>query len=86
MPEIRVRPKGQVTLPASILREAKIEPNDELEVSYLNGAIVLRRVAPVGRSSVDDVMSFAGLGRGLWGDTTEEVTETIQALRNEWER
>lgn len=32
------------------------------------------------------LMSFAGIGRGTWGSTPEEVQQTIRDLRNSWER
>lgn len=83
---VRVRDKGQVTLPASIRQQANIQVDDELDVSFANGAIVLKPVLAPGAASADDVMAFAGMGRGLWGNTHEEVTATINELRDEWER
>ncbi len=42
MAEIRMRRKHQVTLPASIVRLAGIEPEDMLTVTFTNGAIVIK--------------------------------------------
>jgi AbrB family looped-hinge helix DNA binding protein len=39
---MRVRPKGQVTLPDSIRRQAHLEEGDYLEVAVEEGAIVMR--------------------------------------------
>jgi len=81
MPEIRMRPKHQVTLPASIVREASIKPDDRLSVTFVNGNII---ITPVRTETKDDVMSYAGIFRGAWGDTPEKVEATIHNLRNEW--
>jgi AbrB family looped-hinge helix DNA binding protein len=39
---MRVRPKGQLTLPDSIRREVRLEEGDYLEVAVEEGAIVMR--------------------------------------------
>lgn len=39
---MRIRPKGQLTLPDSIRRQVQIEEGDYLEVSVEEGAIVMR--------------------------------------------
>ena len=33
-----------------------------------------------------DVMAFAGMGRRVWGQTSDEVEAKVRALRDEWER
>ncbi len=83
MAEIRMRRKHQITLPASIVREAKIEPEDRLTVTFMNGAIIIKACEPAGEMKEDEVMSYAGLGRGLWGNTHDEVLKTIRKLRDE---
>ena len=81
MPEIRMRPKHQVTLPASIVREAKLAPDDRLEVSYTNGVIVLTPRPKASSAQKFDVMAYAGIGKGVWGSTSEEVNKYITDLR-----
>ena len=39
---MRIRPKGQLTLPDSIRREVHLEEGDYLEVAVEEGAIVMR--------------------------------------------
>ena len=85
MPEIRMRPKHQVTLPASIVREANLQTDDRLMVTIVNGNILIspkraKLAAP------QNVMAFAGIGRGVWGQTSDEVEAKVRALRDEWER
>ena len=84
MPEIRMRRKHQVTLPASIVREANIELDDKLIVTLTGGKIIItpKKV----HEAKDDVMAYAGMFRGTWGTTSEEVDHTIHNLHNEWER
>ncbi len=84
MPEIRMRPKHQVTLPASIVREANIQADDRLTVSLVNGSIIITPKIKDNRR--DDVMAYAGLFRGAWGDTPQGVDETMHNLRAEWKR
>jgi hypothetical protein len=81
MPEIRMRPKHQVTLPANIVREAKLSPDDRLEVSYTNGVIVLTPRPKASSVQKFDFMAYAGIGKGVWGSTSEEVNKYINDLR-----
>ncbi len=82
LPEIRMRSKHQFTLPARIVREASIQQDDMLTVVFLNGNIIItpKRNA----TTKDDVMSYAGMFRGTWGDSNEQVETTIHNTRNEW--
>lgn len=50
------------------------------ELFYANGTIMIR--LPEHRPPVD-VMQYAGIGRGLWGETAEDVERTIRQLRDE---
>ncbi len=86
MPEARLRPKNQITLPASVVRQAKIKVNDLLSVSCVNGSIVISPQNASDDSEPMDIMSFAGIGRGIWGETPEEVDWTLQGMRQGRER
>jgi bifunctional DNA-binding transcriptional regulator/antitoxin component of YhaV-PrlF toxin-antitoxin module len=81
--EITVRQRNQVTIPKAIAEAAGIEEGTVCDMQYANGVITI--VLPAHRPPID-VMQFAGIGRGLWGQTTEEVDRTIRALRDEWDR
>jgi len=81
MPEIRMRPKHQVTLPANIVRQAKLSLDDRLEVSYTNGVIVLTPRPNAAVVQNFDVMAYAGIGKGVWGSTSDEVNKYINDLR-----
>jgi len=84
MPEIRMRPKNQVTLPASVVREAEIKLDDRLNVTYVNGSIVI--TPKQAAQDQCDIMSFAGIGHGLWGNTPAEVEQTLRNMKNSWQR
>lgn len=61
MPVVRMRPKGQITIPI-------------VEIAHLS------------EQKKDDVISYAGLFTGAWGETPVEVETNIRNLHNEWER
>lgn len=84
MPEIKMRPKHQITLPASVVRAASLETDDRMQVEYLNGVIV---ITPRNANAVNvDALSFAGIGKGLWGDTPRALNDSIKSIKESWER
>lgn len=84
MPEIRMRPKHQVTLPASLVRQANIKLDDKLAVSYVNGSIILTPTTKAKNQT--DIMAFAGIASSLWGSTAGEIDQTLANLKSGWER
>ena len=79
--EIQMRPRRQLTLPASIARQANVTDSTRMTVVFINGNIVLTpKKAPI---ATDDIMAFAGIGRTVWGETHEESMENIRNLRAE---
>jgi antitoxin component of MazEF toxin-antitoxin module len=84
MPIVRVRPKHQITLPVSIVNQAGIHQDDLLEASYANGVITL--VPKTRQARKDDIMDYAGIACGVYGQTPEEINAGIAQLRDEWER
>jgi AbrB family looped-hinge helix DNA binding protein len=84
MSQVRVRNKHQITLPARIAEAANIKPDDMLEVSYCNGVVTL---VPVSRKNrKESAMAYAGIARGIWGDTSTEVDSELKKERDSWER
>lgn len=84
MPEVTIRPKGQITIPAEIMQSWHLRTHDKVNITLVNGIVTM---TPVKRKEVGkDIMSFAGMGRGIWGDTHEEVENTIKEIRNSWNR
>ena len=84
MAQVTLRPKGQVTIPSSILAQWNARPDDVLEVQLANGVVMFTLISR--QQTPPDLMAFAGLGKGLWGDTPEQVDANIQSVRNTWAR
>lgn len=85
MPQVRVRHKHQITLPAQIARAANIGMDDILDVHYKDGVITL-----ITKQRMDakkpSLMALAGSAKGLYGTTTEELEQYSVTERNSWER
>ena len=84
MTEITVRQRNQITIPKAIAEEAGIAEGAVGDLSYADGVITIAfRGHP--RQPVD-ISQYIGIGRGLWGDTPEEVDRTLREMRDEWDR
>ena len=84
MAQVRVRNKHQITIPARIAESANIKPDDMLEVAYNNGVVTL---IPVSRKKrKESAMAYAGIARGIWGNTTFEIDTELHKSRDSWER
>ena len=84
MTEARLRPKGQVTMPASIIEEAQLADDAVFEVGLVNGVITFTPKRT--KSAREDILAFAGVFHGAWGKTPAAVDKTLRDLRDEWER
>ena len=88
MSEVRLREKGQVTIPSEILQEwglkNHVHTNATIEAVLANGVLML---IPKKRRSVKrDILSFAGVGKGLWGNTPDEIENSLEKIRDSWTR
>jgi bifunctional DNA-binding transcriptional regulator/antitoxin component of YhaV-PrlF toxin-antitoxin module len=83
MTQITVRQRNQVTIPKAIAEAAGIGEGVVCDMQYADGVITIR--LPEHRPPVD-FMQYAGIGRGLWGETAEEIDRNIRELRDEWDR
>jgi bifunctional DNA-binding transcriptional regulator/antitoxin component of YhaV-PrlF toxin-antitoxin module len=87
MLEVRIRRKHQITLPASVVREAGLEVDDRLIFYVNNGTITMIPKSSLStKEGEPDLMSFSGIGKKLWGDTPEAVDAAILNLRDSWSR
>ena len=41
IPQVKIRPKGQVTIPADILNSWSLEINDKVNITLINGVVTL---------------------------------------------
>jgi AbrB family looped-hinge helix DNA binding protein len=78
MPTTTVSSKGQITLPAALVRERRLVPGTRLEVIATSTAIVLIPVAD-GTLLIDQL---AGSLAGTYGD----AAEYIERERGSWTR
>jgi AbrB family looped-hinge helix DNA binding protein len=84
MSKVRVRNKNQITIPARIAETANIKPDDLLEITTKNGVITL--IPATRAQKQQSALSYAGIARGLWGETTDEIEAELNKSRNSWER
>lgn len=86
MPEVKLREKGQVTIPSEILQEWRekthMQINDAVHVVFANGIVML--IPKKRRNAKRDILSFAGIGKGLWGDTPAAIEQSLQETRKSW--
>ncbi|MEI6363833.1 MAG: AbrB/MazE/SpoVT family DNA-binding domain-containing protein [Actinomycetes bacterium] len=84
MTEITVRQRNQVTIPKAIADAAGISEGTVCDLQFANGVITIRLADH--RQPGDSIMRFAGIGKGLWGSTPEEIDRTIAEDHASWER
>jgi bifunctional DNA-binding transcriptional regulator/antitoxin component of YhaV-PrlF toxin-antitoxin module len=88
MLQVKIREKGQITIPAEVLQEWRIKnqvnTHDVLNVSLSNGVLML--VPSQKTAAKRDMLSFAGSGKGLWGQTEQEIESSISEVRKSWSR
>jgi hypothetical protein len=88
MPQVKLREKGQVTIPAELLQEWSkknhVSINDSMEARLSNGVLML--IPQKRHLAKRSVMSFAGVGKGLWGNTPAEVDASLKEIRDTWKR
>lgn len=83
MPTVKMQPQGQITLPDEILQAWQLHTNAEINVSLVNGTVTL---TPVNRQKNKlPIMAYAGIARGLWGDSADDIDNFIRNERNSWE-
>jgi bifunctional DNA-binding transcriptional regulator/antitoxin component of YhaV-PrlF toxin-antitoxin module len=84
MTEITVRQRNQITIPKAIAEEAGIAEGAVGDLSYANGVITISfRAHP---REPFDVSQYIGIGKGLWGDSVEEIDRTLREQRDTADR
>ena len=88
MAQVKLREKGQVTIPAELLQEwskkNQVSINDSMDARLSNGVLML--IPQIRHATKRSLMSFAGVGKGLWGNTPAEVDASLQGIRDSWKR
>lgn len=57
-----------------------------LDVELVNGVITLTPLPHDKLRAREDIMAYAGIFQGAWGNAPEKVDEALSKLRDEWER
>ncbi len=84
MPNVRVRDKHQITLPAAVVQAASISPNDVLDVEYTNGVITLVPTSRMPKRAA--ARAFLGALKGVWGGNVRLIDKQLRADRDSWDR
>ena len=84
MPEITIDQKGQISIPEEILQTWQIQPYDKISVKLVNGAVILTPVKH--REKKQSILSYAGVARGIWGDSADELDRFVSYERDSWEK
>jgi AbrB family looped-hinge helix DNA binding protein len=88
MSTVRIKQKGQVTLPMSVRKELNLQEGDLLELGVQKGSIVLQPRDLTARrqrrtSKKSGLMSYFGSGKGLF-NSPEEVDAYVRKERAAW--
>jgi AbrB family looped-hinge helix DNA binding protein len=89
---VKLKEKGQVTIPAAVRAEVAAHIGDMFEVSVSNGNIVLKPQEVVARKQTrkiqkhrgTDITEFIGSLKGLFG-SQDEIDAAIRKDRDSWE-
>jgi hypothetical protein len=84
MPTVKIQLQGQITLPDDILQAWHLPLNEEINVSLVDGVVTLTPVNHLKRKQ--SIMAYAGIARGLWGDTADDIDNFIRHERDSWEK
>jgi len=89
---VKLKEKGQVTIPATVRKQLSAEIGDVFEVVVANGNIGLKPQDVVSRKAVQkkqkrggvDISKYIGSAKGLFG-SPEDVDAYIRSERDQWD-
>jgi AbrB family looped-hinge helix DNA binding protein len=89
---VKLKEKGQVTIPAAVRAQVAAHKGDIFEVTVANGNIVLKPQEVVSRKQTrkgkvrrgTDISEFIGSLKGLFG-SQDEIDAAIRKDRDSWE-
>lgn len=77
MPIVKIRPKGQITIPAEILTAWHVQSHERINVNLVNGVVILTPM----KKNKTSIMSYAGIAQGLWGESADDSDNFIRNER-----
>lgn len=83
MVKVTIRDRNQLTVPVDIAAAAGLTSGSLCDMEYVNGVIT---ITPVDSTTARPLADFAGIARGVWGGTDEEIEEQIRTDRESWHR
>ena len=83
MPNTQLRPTNQATSPTDLSEPPRVPLHNNPHVTQYNSSNILTPVAATKNQT--DIMSFAGIATGVWGDTAQEVGRTLGQIKSGWE-
>lgn len=83
MVRVTIRDRNQLTVPVDIAAAAGLTSGSLCDMEYTNGVIT---ITPADSTPARPLSDFAGIARGVWGDTDEQIEQQIRADRESWER
>jgi AbrB family looped-hinge helix DNA binding protein len=89
---VKLKDKGQVTIPAAVRAQVAAQKGDVFEVTVQSGNIVLKPQEVISRKlrrkeqkrSGVDIGKYIGLAKGLFGNP-EEVDAYVRRERESWD-
>jgi AbrB family looped-hinge helix DNA binding protein len=86
---VRLKEKGQITIPAALREELNAQVGDFFSASVEDGAVILKPQTmsdPVSRSESPrkDLSSWFGSAKGVYA-SVEEIDAFIKAERDQWD-
>ena len=92
MSRVKLKEKGQVTIPASVREQISAHTGDMFEVAVANGSIVLKPLDVVARKKAStpkhkgavDISKWIGAGKGLF-QSPEDAADFIARERASWD-
>jgi AbrB family looped-hinge helix DNA binding protein len=89
---VKLKEKGQLTIPAAVREQISANKGDVFEVAVSNGNIILKPQDVVSRKNIGtaksrksvDISSWIGSGKGLF-KSPEEAATFIQSERSSWD-
>lgn len=83
MVRVTIRNRNQLTVPVDIAAAAGLTSGSLCDMEYVNGVITITPADTPTRRPLSD---YAGIARGVWGDTEDEIENRIREDRESWER
>ena len=83
MVKVTIRARNQLTVPVDIAAAAGLATGSLCDMDYANGVIT---ITPSTSPALRPLGDFAGIARGVWGDTDEAMQRQIRDDRESWQR